>query len=181
MNRKKTTPSSKPTNREKSRQRATSPKRKTTPSKKTITPLIVQPVNRVKKQQSTGNILQTLVRIQVSITNTNAKNPVAIRSAAGKERTTENSGTSACTTTTVDSASSAPAARSSNNVSQNSRGRPTARLVQKYILIWVDADIDDSKEYYRHSLSKLQRVVNTIMTFTDFDECIDFVKTIPNE
>ena len=54
----------------------------------------------------------------------------------------------------------------------------SARLVQNFHLVWLDRDIDENNDDFRNSITKLREVVNTVNTFIDVDECIDFVSSI---
>jgi hypothetical protein len=59
---------------------------------------------------------------------------------------------------------------------------PYARMVQNFLLLWLDAGIDErNNDDYRNSITKLRQVVNTVNTFTDADECIDFITDIKEE
>jgi hypothetical protein len=59
---------------------------------------------------------------------------------------------------------------------------PYARMVQNFLLIWLDGSIDEqNNDDWRNSIIKLRQVFNTVNTFTDADECIDFVTDIKEE
>jgi hypothetical protein len=59
---------------------------------------------------------------------------------------------------------------------------PYARMVQNFLLLWLDGSIDENNnDDYRNSINKLRQVVNTVNTFTDADECIDFITEIKKE
>jgi hypothetical protein len=56
---------------------------------------------------------------------------------------------------------------------------PNARMVQNFLLLWLDGSIDEkNNDDCRNSITKLRQVVNTVNTFTDADECIDFINGI---
>ena len=55
------------------------------------------------------------------------------------------------------------------------------RIVQSFSLIWLDANIDESKGDFRNSLAHLRSTVNTINTFTNADQAINFLKELSNE
>ena len=56
------------------------------------------------------------------------------------------------------------------------------RVVQNFLLVWLDRRIDEiDDEDFDHSISQLRRVVNTIETFNDTDQCIDFITEIKDE
>ncbi|CAF5005796.1 unnamed protein product, partial [Rotaria sp. Silwood1] len=57
-----------------------------------------------------------------------------------------------------------------------------SRIVQNFILVWLNSIIDDvSDDELCDSIAKLQQIVNSINTFTDVDECIDFLTEIKDE
>jgi tetratricopeptide (TPR) repeat protein len=52
-------------------------------------------------------------------------------------------------------------------------------MVQNFHLVWLDESIDEiNNDDCRNSITKLREVVNTVNTFTDADECIDFITGI---
>jgi tetratricopeptide (TPR) repeat protein len=57
----------------------------------------------------------------------------------------------------------------------------TQRRAQNFLLIWVDANIDESKRDYQHSLVRLRSVVNDVNIFTKPDQCIQFLNDVENE
>ncbi|CAF4221967.1 unnamed protein product, partial [Rotaria sordida] len=59
--------------------------------------------------------------------------------------------------------------------------RPLRRILQNFCLIWLDTDFDESKENYKTSIQHLRHVVATITTFTDADQCVDFLSDIEDE
>jgi tetratricopeptide (TPR) repeat protein len=59
---------------------------------------------------------------------------------------------------------------------------PYARMVQNFLLLWLDGSIDEqNNDDCRNNITKLRQVVNTVKTFTDADECIDFITDIKEE
>ena len=55
-------------------------------------------------------------------------------------------------------------------------------MVQNVLLIWLDSNIDhENNDDCRNTISQLRRVVNTINTFTNGDQCVEFIQTINNE
>jgi tetratricopeptide (TPR) repeat protein len=57
-----------------------------------------------------------------------------------------------------------------------------ARMVQNFHLVWLDGSIDEiNNDDCRNSIAKLRQVVNTVNTFTDVDECIDFITDMKDE
>jgi tetratricopeptide (TPR) repeat protein len=55
---------------------------------------------------------------------------------------------------------------------------PKKRITQNFLLIWVDARIDESTEDCQNTLAQLQRVVNDINIFTKVNEAIDFLNEV---
>ena len=52
------------------------------------------------------------------------------------------------------------------------------RRAQNFLLIWLDADIDQTKEDCQNMLTQLRTIVNDVNIFTQLDECIQFLSTI---
>jgi tetratricopeptide (TPR) repeat protein len=61
------------------------------------------------------------------------------------------------------------------------RRRFDMQLVQNVLLIWLDNNIDDNSADCRNTITQLRRAVNAINTFSDGDQCIEFLETIDNE
>jgi tetratricopeptide (TPR) repeat protein len=61
------------------------------------------------------------------------------------------------------------------------QGRINIQMVQNVLLIWLDSNIDDNNEDCHNTISQLRRVVNTISTFTDGDQCIQFINNMDHE
>ncbi len=56
------------------------------------------------------------------------------------------------------------------------------RMIQNFHLVWLDGSIDEiNNTDCRNSITKLRQVVNTVNTFTNVDECIDFITDIKDE
>ncbi|CAF5091850.1 unnamed protein product, partial [Rotaria sp. Silwood1] len=53
--------------------------------------------------------------------------------------------------------------------------------LQNFRLLWLDTAPDESKDNYKKSIQHLRNIVETVITFTDIDECIDFLSDIENE
>jgi tetratricopeptide (TPR) repeat protein len=55
-------------------------------------------------------------------------------------------------------------------------------MVQNFHLVWLDGNIDEvNDDDCRNSIMKLRQIVNTVNTFIDEDECIDFIDTTKEE
>ena len=59
--------------------------------------------------------------------------------------------------------------------------RMNVQMVQNILLIWLDNNIDENNSDCRNSITQLRRVVNTITTFIDGEECIEFLNNIEDE
>ena len=58
----------------------------------------------------------------------------------------------------------------------------TARIVQNFLLIWLDANIDEVNNIdSRNTITKLRQVVNATYPFVDVRECIEFIRGIKTE
>jgi tetratricopeptide (TPR) repeat protein len=54
-------------------------------------------------------------------------------------------------------------------------------MVQNVLVIWLDNNIDDNSNDCRNTITQLRCVVNNMITFTDADQCVDFLTNIDNE
>jgi hypothetical protein len=55
------------------------------------------------------------------------------------------------------------------------------RIVQNFLLIWVDASIDQSKKDCQNTLAQLRNIVNDVNICTEPEQCIQCLKSIDNE
>ena len=55
------------------------------------------------------------------------------------------------------------------------------KMVQIDRLIWLDNSINDNNDDCRNTVNKLRQVAKVINTFTDMDECVDFLTDIHNQ
>jgi tetratricopeptide (TPR) repeat protein len=60
------------------------------------------------------------------------------------------------------------------------RSRVNIQWMQNVLLIWLDNNIEHKNEDCRNTVSELRRVVNDVHTYTDGDQCIQFINTINN-
>ncbi|CAF4589188.1 unnamed protein product [Rotaria socialis] len=56
-----------------------------------------------------------------------------------------------------------------------------SRILEDVLLIWLDANLNQSKDDCKNSMKHLQRIVATIRTFTDTDQCVNFLTEIEDE
>ena len=70
-----------------------------------------------------------------------------------------------------------------DQASTTSKGgkKANTRMFQNIILIWLDNNIDENNEDFKQGITQLRRVVSTINTFTDTDQCTDFLTDIYKE
>ncbi|CAF4041944.1 unnamed protein product [Rotaria sp. Silwood1] len=71
--------------------------------------------------------------------------------------------------------------RKSDNTTKRNHRSQSHEIVQNFLILWLDEEIDESIDDYRNSIKHLQRIVNTIETFTDKDECVDYLSQLQNE
>jgi tetratricopeptide (TPR) repeat protein len=84
--------------------------------------------------------------------------------------------------TTKKNTTTAAAVASMEPPSTRLRRLPYVRPVQNFLLVWLDRSIDEeTDDDCRHTIIKLRQVVNQINTFTDVDECIDFISDIEDD
>ncbi|CAF4085857.1 unnamed protein product [Rotaria sordida] len=58
---------------------------------------------------------------------------------------------------------------------------PTHRIIQNFLLIWLDTNIDETNDNFKNSFLQLRRIVASITTFTDAQECFDFLSEIKKQ
>lgn len=51
-------------------------------------------------------------------------------------------------------------------------------MVQNFHLVWLDENIDETNDEWCNSIMKLREVINTINTFVDVNQCIDFITDV---
>ncbi|CAF3910877.1 unnamed protein product [Rotaria sordida] len=78
--------------------------------------------------------------------------------------------------TTVAASVSTATMRRSAALHQSAR-----RIIQNFLLVWLDANIDETKEDFKNSLQHLRKIVASITTFTDAQECFDYLSGITKE
>jgi len=81
--------------------------------------------------------------------------------------------------TSDDGAEAAQSSVHSKNIASDRR--INIQMVQNVRLIWLDNNIDDDSTDYHNAIAHLQHAVHTINTFTDDEECIQFLDSISGE
>ncbi|CAF4574666.1 unnamed protein product, partial [Rotaria sp. Silwood2] len=87
-------------------------------------------------------------------------------------------------TAVISGAAAMPSATTITNTSNRAATvlpRPRRQFLQNFLLIWLDADFDESKGEYKKPIQHLQNILAIVTTFTDVDECIDFLTDIHDE
>ncbi|CAF1111352.1 unnamed protein product, partial [Adineta steineri] len=69
---------------------------------------------------------------------------------------------------------------SSFSTSATVNRRMNMQGMQNVLLVWLDNSINDKNVDCSNTIKQLKRVVNNINTFTDSEECIEFLQTITN-
>ncbi|CAF4216342.1 unnamed protein product, partial [Adineta steineri] len=59
-----------------------------------------------------------------------------------------------------------------------SKGAEGRQRIQNVLLIWLDSNIDETNDDYQHTIAQLRQAVNDINTFTDGDQCLEFIQTV---
>ncbi|CAF1309701.1 unnamed protein product [Rotaria sp. Silwood1] len=59
--------------------------------------------------------------------------------------------------------------------------QPVRRVIQNYVLVWFDANFDESDDDFKKSLQHLRKTVASIATFTNVQEGIVFLNAIKKE
>ena len=59
--------------------------------------------------------------------------------------------------------------------------RPVRRVLQNFLLVWLDANLNESKADSKNSLERLRNVVTSINIFKDAEKCIEFLNEISEE
>ncbi|CAF3820909.1 unnamed protein product [Adineta steineri] len=58
--------------------------------------------------------------------------------------------------------------------------RINMQRMQNVLLIWLDNNINDNNADFNNSIKQLKYVVNNVNTFTDVEQCVEFIQTITN-
>lgn len=58
---------------------------------------------------------------------------------------------------------------------------PIERIVQNFVLVWFDAEIDEKKQIYQDALLRFRSTVNDVKTFTQINPCVTYLREIKLE
>jgi hypothetical protein len=67
------------------------------------------------------------------------------------------------------------------NSSKTNERTSRFRIIENFIVIWLDSTISESNEDTQNSITQLRHIINSVETFTNPTECLDFIKHIQNE
>ena len=85
---------------------------------------------------------------------------------------------------TAPSEGAAAAAVTTSNSATNRAAalpRPVRLVLQNFLLVWLDANFNESSADFKNSLKYLRQVVSSIETFTDAQECVKFLDQVKKE
>ncbi|CAF4091000.1 unnamed protein product [Adineta steineri] len=68
-----------------------------------------------------------------------------------------------------------------NAAAPSSIRQPRQRMAQNYLLIWVDATIDQANKDCQNTLVQLKNVVNDVKLCTESDQCIEALNTVDKQ
>ncbi|CAF4692275.1 unnamed protein product [Rotaria socialis] len=66
-------------------------------------------------------------------------------------------------------------------IQANERCRSKSRIVQNFIIIWLDPDIDEVNVKFPDSIARLRSIVSWIKVFTLPDDCVDYLTDVTDE
>jgi hypothetical protein len=55
------------------------------------------------------------------------------------------------------------------------------RSIEDFVIIWLDENMNEHHEHYQNSIIQLRTIVNSLKTFNDSNQCIDFLTDIINK
>ncbi|CAF0832427.1 unnamed protein product [Adineta steineri] len=58
------------------------------------------------------------------------------------------------------------------------RRRINIQQVQNVLLVWLDSNIDETNDDCQNTITKLRYAVNDIKTYTNVDQCLEFIQTV---
>ncbi|CAF1452136.1 unnamed protein product, partial [Rotaria sp. Silwood1] len=85
------------------------------------------------------------------------------------------------TVTPLSSSSTLNQQPNSNRLRKRDHRIDTNEIIQNFLLIWLDENIDESSDDHLNSIEQLRRTINTIEIFHDTNECIDYMSQVQNE
>ncbi|CAF1418187.1 unnamed protein product [Adineta steineri] len=155
---------------------ASSNKIKMTESKSTQNAAASSNKIKMTESKSTQNAAASFNKIKMS----GSKSTLNATASSNKIKMTESKSTqnAAASSNTIKMSGSKlnQNATASSNIRQ-----PRQRMAQSYLLIWIDASIDQADKDYQNTLAQLKNVVNDVSLFSEPNQCIQVLKKIDKE
>ncbi|CAF0764713.1 unnamed protein product [Adineta steineri] len=76
---------------------------------------------------------------------------------------------------------SASSSATSNTTAKTAAPSTRSQMAQNYLLVWADANIDESNKDCQNTLAQLRAVVNDVFMFTQSNACIQFLDKLKDE
>ncbi|CAF2517320.1 unnamed protein product [Rotaria sp. Silwood2] len=67
------------------------------------------------------------------------------------------------------------------NTSVNKSLINSSSIIEYYIIIWLDPNINHTNDNTKNSFESIQHMINSFQTFNNIDECSNYLKTVKNE
>lgn len=74
-----------------------------------------------------------------------------------------------------------PASSTTSSIRNTVFPEPARRILQNFCLVWLDANFNETNEDLKKSLQSVRRLIAFIKTYTDAQECIDFLSKLKRE
>ena len=71
--------------------------------------------------------------------------------------------------------------KATSTASQHRRTTNRRRIVQSYLLVWLDANVSTSNQDSQQALEHLRTTINDVKVFTQPEECVTFLQDIKLE
>ncbi|CAF1570370.1 unnamed protein product [Rotaria sp. Silwood1] len=85
------------------------------------------------------------------------------------------------TTDVVTASSGSPAITAKATSAKTVRFQHVRKALQNFRLVWLDSNLDESKDEYKKIIQYLRHIVISVTIFTDVHQCIDFLNQINDE
>ncbi|CAF1634499.1 unnamed protein product, partial [Rotaria magnacalcarata] len=66
-------------------------------------------------------------------------------------------------------------------IQANERCRSKSRIVQNFIIIWLDPNVDEFNVNFPNSIARLRNIMSWIKVFTLPDDCVDYLTDVTDE
>ncbi|CAF0993033.1 unnamed protein product [Rotaria sordida] len=139
------------------------------------------------KSTASGSSSSSTINKPTKTSSSSTTAPVSTSTMVNKQYSKSTASGSSSSSTTNEPKKSSSSSSTAASVSTPKMGRsaalpqPARRIIQNFLLVWLDANIDESKEDFQNSLQQLRRIVASITTFTDAQQCCDYLSGITKE